>query len=249
MNKRQIVVGGRTFVNKAILRAFCTAELHRCSPGEEVAEDVGRVLRGILSFHPEADLKLGTGIHRLLRGTHPVFRTPVLLVERTDGSITDISYRSAIERIGRPTNDNGPTPPPSTARRDFLIAARTAVRGQVEAFRRNAQIVADDPQGRVRCAVTETLLPMTECDVDHELPWTFASIIEAFVFERELNIETIAIGGFEDGSTERRFADPQLEGDFAQYHFARATLRFVERSTHRRISAEARRVSAPEHGD
>jgi hypothetical protein len=91
----------------------------------------------------------------------------------------------------------------------------------------------------MRCEVTDALLSPNAVDIDHDLPWDFASIIEAFVAERELVFAQVDIRGFEDGSTRRCFADPKLAEAFADFHLKRARLRVIDRAVHRRISAEA----------
>jgi hypothetical protein len=163
----------------------------------------------------------------------------MLVLERMDGTETDVSYLAAIARIGRPANDNAPMSP-SVVRANFSRAAREAIRPQVEAFRSAALAATADPFGRVRCALSEALLPPHAVDVDHDLPWDFASILEAFVAEHRLVIAQVEILGFEDGSTRRYFADPKLAEAFADYHLERASLRVIDRDVHRRISAEAR---------
>jgi hypothetical protein len=244
MNIRSITVAGRTFSGKTELQKTLTATLKEQTPGVPLPQPAVALFLAVLPSHPAAADKIGTGIRSLRVELHPVFRTPVLMIERHDGSVTDISYAAAIARIGRPANDNEPETP-ETGYADFVRAAREAVRPQIEAFRREAQARAADSQGRVHCAISGDLLPLCACDVDHGLPWDFSSILEAFVHERQFVTSDVEIHGFEDGAAGRRFADPTLAADFAGYHFARATLRIVERKLHRRITAEARRGLAP----
>lgn len=244
MSSQSVTLAGLTFANKTALRNTLTS-LIRAQPLGVPLDQKGAVLvRAVIDWHPEAAKKIGPGIRSLRVELHPVFRTPVLVIERRDGSETDISYVAAVARIGRPANDNGPETP-ETGYADFVRAAREAVRPQIEAFRREARARAADPQGMVVCAISGELLALSACDVDHELPWDFSSIVESFVFERQIVISNVEIHGFEDGATGRRFADPAMIADFADYHFTRASLRIVERRLHRRISAEARRGSAP----
>ncbi len=244
MNSQPITVAGHTFSGKGDLRKTLTATLKEQRPGVPLSPPAAALFLAVLPSHPAAAEKIGPGIRSLRVELHPVYRTPVLLIERNDGSETDVSYIAAIARIGRPANDDEPETP-ETGSADFVRAAREAVRPQIEAFRREAQARAADPQGRVHCGITGDLLPLCACDVDHELPWDFSSILEAFVHERQLVTSDVEIHGFEDGAAGRRFADPAMVADFADYHFARATLRIVERKLHRRITAEARRGLAP----
>ncbi len=244
MSSQPVILAGLTFANKKALRNTLTSLIQAQPPGVPLDQQGDVLVRAVIYWHPEAAKKIGPGIRSLRVELHPVFRTPVVVIERHDGSETDVSYIAAIARIGRPANDNEPETP-EKGYADFVRAAREAVRPQIEAFRREEQARAADPQGRVNCAITGDLLPLCGCDVDHELPWDFSSILEAFVHERQLVTSDVEIHGFEDGAAGRRFADPAMVSDFADYHFTRATLRIVERKLHRRITAEARRGLAP----
>jgi len=244
MGRTRISLADRQFADKTTLRRYCASILASQPVGSRLPEDVAAFLIAVMRHHPRAPEKFGAGIRCLRIAVHPIYRSRMFVIERVDGSSTDFSFLDAIARIGRPANDNDAPTPPSTSRRDFVRAARAAIREQVEMFRTAAQLGTDDRYGRVRCAVSNQLLPIDECDVDHEAPWDFKSIVEAFLSERNIYIPNVPIAGYSDGETERRFLDNALAGDFARYHLERASLRIVARSIHRRISAEARRREA-----
>jgi hypothetical protein len=239
MNIRHFRLAGQIFQTKASLRKALAEIIESRSPSSRLNRTEETLFREVLAWHPDATKKCGPGIRAIRVERHPVFRSPVLVLERTDGTMTDVSYLTAIARIGRSGNDNGRVPH-SVVRNNFSRAAREAIRPQIEAFRRMAQAAVADPCGRVRCAATHALLPQNATDVDHEPPWDFASILAAFVAKRQIVVAQVEILGFEDGSTRRYFADPTLAEDFADFHQKRAQLRIIDRAVHRRISAEAR---------
>jgi hypothetical protein len=238
MNIRDFPLAGQIFQSKASLRKTLTAIVESREAGSRLSGTEDALIREVVGWHPDAATKIGPGIRSFRIERHPTFRSPMLVLERTNGTETDVSYLAAIARIGRPANDNGHMSS-SVTRASFIRAAREAIRHQVEAFRRAAQTAAADPLGRMRCEVTDALLSPNAVDIDHDLPWDFASIIEAFVAERELVFAQVDIRGFEDGSTRRCFADPKLAEAFADFHLKRARLRVIDRAVHRRISAEA----------
>jgi hypothetical protein len=238
MNIRNFPLAGQIFQSKSSLRKTLTAIIGSQSPGGRLSGPDDSLFREVLGWHPDAATKIGPGIRSFRVERHPTFRSSVLILERTDGTTTDVSYLAAVARIGQPANDNDRSSS-SIARANFLRAAREAIRPQIEVFRRAAQTAAADPLGRIRCEVTDVLLSPNAVDIDHELPCDFASIVEAFVAEHELVIAQVKILGFEDGSTRRYFADPKMAEGFADFHLKRARLRVIDRAVHRRISAEA----------
>lgn len=238
MNIRDFPFAGQIFQSKASLRKTLTAIVESREAGSRLSGTEDALIREVVGWHPDAATKIGPGIRSFRIERHPTFRSPMLVLERTNGTETDVSYIAAIARIGRPANDNGHMSS-SAARTSFIRAAREAVRPQIEAFRRAAQTAAADPLGRMRCEATDALLSPNAVDIDHDLPWDFASIVEAFVAEHELVVAQVEILGFEDGSTRRCFADLNLAKGFADFHLRRARLRVIDRAVHRRISAEA----------
>lgn len=238
MNIRNFPLAGQIFQSKSSLRKTITAIVKFREAGSRLNGTEDALVREVVGWHPDATTKIGPGIRSVRVERHPTFQSPMLVLERIDGTETDFSYLSAIAQIGKPANDNARMPS-SVTRASFIRAAREAIRPQIEAFRRAAQTAAADPLGRVRCEVTGALLSQHAVDVDHELPWDFASIVKAFVSERELVFAQVDIRGVENGSTGRYFADPKLAEAFANFHLKRARLRVIDRAVHRRISAEA----------
>lgn len=238
MNIRDFPLAGQIFQSRASLRKTLTAIVESREAGSRLSGTEDALIREVVGWHPDATTKIGPGIRSFRVERHPTFRSPMLVLERTDGTETDFSYLSAIAQIGKPANDNARMSS-SVTRASFIRAAREAIRPQIEAFRRAAQTAVADPLGRMRCEVTDALLSPNAVDIDHDRPWDFASIAEAFVAEHELVIAQVKIMGFEDGSTRRYFADPKMAEGFADFHLKRARLRVIDRAIHRRISAEA----------
>lgn len=64
--------------------------------------------------------------------------------------------------------------------------------------------------------------------VDHAPPWSFERIVDEFVKDNAIDVESVAyLDG--DGQTQSVFADPALARSFAEYHRARAKLRLVSK--------------------
>lgn len=238
MNIRNLPLAGQIFQSKSSLRKTLTAIVESREAGSRLSGTEDALVREVLDWHPDATTKIGPGIRSFRVERHSTFRSPMLVLERTDGTETDFSYLSAIAQIGKPANDNAHMPS-SVTRASFIRAAREAIRPQIEAFRRAAQTAAADPLGRMRCEATNVLLSPNAVDIDHDLPWDFASIVKAFVSERRIVMAQVDVLGTENGSTGRYFADPKLAEAFANFHLKRARLRVIDRALNRRISAEA----------
>lgn len=100
MARQPIVLNGIEFKfqKDAIDRFRNMLELYR--NGQSIAGDDRDMLLALLERHPEADKKIGCGIKRLYKYRTDM-PTSCFWIERTDGSRTDFSDRTAISAKGK----------------------------------------------------------------------------------------------------------------------------------------------------
>lgn len=166
-------------------------------------------MRDLLDLHPRATEKIGCGIASIKVIINSEWKQRCFDLERVDGSHTDFSYLRCL---------SGKTP-----YRDFCEACRFAVAADVLAFKRKAF----GNCSTMNCAISGDLVSAHHCHVDHAPPWQFRKIVEAFIADKQLCIEAVALTGDEDGSTRTRFASEDMAHAFRTFHNERAYLRIT----------------------
>lgn len=201
--KGPIEIGGVAFASKAAAQRHIRGIVNDAPIGPLSGEAFEFVL-ALLQRHSRAETKIGCGVASIsVRAVQP-YGTRCFWITRHDGTETDFSWHECLS--------------PSSQEDKFLRACRNTVRPQVAAAK------ASPPE---RCPITGEELGPDNLHVDHAEPWTFEAIVDAFVRERGLNIETLDLDGDEDGEVVQRFADAALATDFAEFHEKRANLRCV----------------------
>jgi hypothetical protein len=99
---------------------------------------------------------------------------------------------------------------PISKLRLFKVAAREAIKSQITEFRE--QFSFDEWFGK---------------HVDHVNP-TFNMIVENFIKENNIDIESVEFGGFEDNETNQYFIDEELKNRFYEYHKLHAVLQLLD---------------------
>ena len=113
---------------------------------------------------------------------------------------------------------------------DSREACRRAVEDQIVAFKRKVFEQKGSKQGLVKSELTGSQVDYPDAHVDHKPPHTFNKLVDEFIKKQGIRIEEIEIAGFEDGSVEKKFADPEMTRSWAEYHRKHARLRIVSRA-------------------
>lgn len=208
----------RVFKTKTDAQRHFSAMLKRYKPGQIVADPTDHAdLLGLLRRHPEAESKIGCGVARFfVDSADPITYngggSVCFWLERTDGTTTDWSYRTALSGKHRRPNER------------VSLACRDAIRDQVVEVMRKAR----DADGRMRCAISGQVLPLGCVQVDHAPPWPFWRIVEAFT-EQEGGIDALAarLRPTLDGVGGEFFTDEAVARRFADFHARVAVLRVV----------------------
>ena len=136
----------------------------------------------LLEGHPERDQKIGVGVQRFFVDRDG-FGGRCFWLERTDGSSTDFSFKSCITA---PVHVN-----------EVRMALRQLVTAQVMAFRDSAFAFTTT----VPCAITGQLITTAEAHVDHRPPDQFFVLVERFLAECGVPVDSVAIAPTKDGAT------------------------------------------------
>lgn len=215
----QMIVGDEQFATKEALRQRAKEILHRGVrkiDGHEAA-----FLRALFDRHPSAVEKFGVGIAQIRVSPVAPYGKIGFEIERFDGTRTHISYKECLT----------PTGPVFW----FSQACRRAVVAQKLAARDHAFGDAVE----IPCPVTGELFSRETCEVDHEPPWTFATILAAFIAERSIDRSAVQyVQG--DDVTESIFVDVSLAEDFARFHQTRAVMRVVSANGHKELTRRRR---------
>lgn len=218
MRIRIDLADGRFFKSKTDAARHFSALLRSKKIDDVIEIDTpdGADLLALLRRHPEAESRIGCGVARffvgLACGDYGGFGTSCFWLERTDGTRTDWSYRTALDGRHRRTKER------------IALACRSAVRDQTsEAF------WAAQTDGGWLCAMSGDTLPAGRAVVDHAQPWPFWRIVEAFV-EREGGMDELAkaLRPTEDGVGGEFFAAQEVADRFAAWHREVAVLQVID---------------------
>lgn len=178
---------------------------------------------GLVKNHPRCSEKIGSGI-RLIRLTKKIVRYKgreipkvEMVLQRTDGSSTDISWRKC---SGVPS---------ATVKDRLKQAMRVAIEEQITAFRHTAA-AGDDASsaGLGHCEVCKKLLNDGPGHVDHHNP-CFAQLAASFMRSTELSSPTSFTETGTDELNRSTFCadDMTFAAEWQEYHRKHAKLRLL----------------------
>jgi hypothetical protein len=95
MVKKPLTLGPHYFSKKGDAAEFLKSMLHKYDLGDKVSAKDAEVLLAALALHPDATVKVGSGIsHFSVRSAD--FGTKCFWVNRVDGSSEKFSYKSCV---------------------------------------------------------------------------------------------------------------------------------------------------------
>lgn len=208
--KNCFVIGSRVFTTKKAVDAYMRQILHSSSVGTPLAGEDLRAVYDLLLRHPAAEQKIGVGVAAISVQTESNWNTRHFQITRNDGSTTDFSFKKCI------------TPPSNMLL--FRCACRHAAAEQIIAFR-NATFA--EASGKVVCPFSGALLTPKTSHVDHVPPNTFENLVQQFVTENGIDVNSVVFTGRADNEMRKGFADLSLQIGWQTFHAARAKLRIV----------------------
>jgi pantothenate kinase len=201
-----------TFSSKDALRGKVKAILEKYSLGEHLNSYDSEFMMAVFEMHPRFEIKKGSGIISVYVG-RGAYNSKCFYLKRTDNSVIDISFRECFNS--------------STKRAKFMSACRTAVFGQIAAFRNQAF----KDSKFIKCPFSGEMLTKENCHIDHVSPNTFSAIVDSFLLRYDLKIETIKVNSKSNAlSFSDFFEDQRIIDLFAAHHKANAVLRVVSKN-------------------
>jgi hypothetical protein len=226
MARHEANLGFRLFATKQEAIAHFKAMLGRYAPGETVSADDAAELEALLSRHPEASEKAGSGITGFgVRAA--LYGTTCFEVRRTDGSTTDFSYLTAVN--GKPS-----------PLQEMLQAMRAAVQDDIRSAKRDHFARNQDADGTVVCAITKRRVTFEQANADHAPPKSFALLAKLFLSARSIVPSFEHVTKPRDNQYQPELADPALAEAWRAFHHREASLRIVAAEANLRTAAAAR---------
>lgn len=203
------IVGGETFkTQKDLIQRIrqIRDSVHIC---EDIKGEKANFLLALFRRHDDYEEKAGEGIVRIFVDYESVYNTKCFYVERTDGSLVDISYTSCLS-AKKETN-----------LRKFTEACRNSIKEQIDAYRFTLQYP-------IKCPYTgKELHNDRETHIDHAPPYTFKCIRDTFIKEYDVDLKKVTyLTGVNVGTY---FDDPIIDPAFRTYHQIKACLRAVSK--------------------
>lgn len=193
---------------KKELKEICKILLNQNPIGHLFDNEDHAFLVSIFENHPSYNMKLGAGIASITTARHEVYGTKVFILNRIDGSQSDISYIQCFDGA-------------STKKRDIKLAMRSAISHIVMAFKNKIVF------GVSRCEVTGDVLMRDNCHIDH-YDLTFNELAERFIAIYGVDYLyqfTNDTGG--DMVMNVSFCHSRTEQDFIRFHNENTHLRAV----------------------
>ena len=206
-NARGYIISGVVYPTKDAMLTRLRDILYTSPPNTPITGESLRILIDVLSYHPRAEAKQGCGIARMEVRKNYRFGTLEFWIVRLDGTETDWSFMACLR--------------PSSPLQHVQMAARHAVVPQIAEFKRLTFVSS----ATVQCPLTGDSITYNTCHVDHIPPDTFASILDGFLREYEIDTHDVIMLGDEDGAIGRVFADQSLSIKWQSYHAQHARLR------------------------
>lgn len=209
---KPIILGHLSFPRQGDALAYFKELLARTQTGTQLTGSDYRDVEALLSGHPRAQDKIGTGIAQLVLDDAELVGKCFHVI-RTDGSRDNFSYKKCISG----------DPAPFTT---FSVACRRAVAKELEDFKIRYFEEHQNDKGKVRCPETGEWIEFGEAHVDHRSPMSFSVIVKFFVSSENIDLEKVTYR--RDGLYGNEFADDEIAEKFRVWHRRNALLRVIE---------------------
>ena len=161
-------------------------------------------------YHPSSEVKIGAGVARIEVRQNRIYKqNREFWIVRTDDTETDFSFMECL----RPSKS--------------LDKFRTACRAAVSPYVAEAKASYWSGRGSAVCPLTGASMTYEDSHVHHAGANDFVTIVEAFIVDEALDVETIELVGVIDGVIGDRFKDLELERRFIDFHNRTAELQAV----------------------
>jgi hypothetical protein len=207
-----VTIGDRTFSTKKAALEEIRAVRDRYPDGLRLNHNDYLFIRDLLSLHTEAEEKIGAGVSHFTVATETEFggRNRHFVLHRHDGTFTDFSFGHCLN-------------PGSKDRNDRLLALRQAIKEQTWAFRDR-----EFSSGKqIVCPFENLILTPDTCQIDHEAPWTFDALVNAWLAAQGNAIQAVQITPPADNQLVGQMTDTAQIVSWRSFHLSNARLRLL----------------------
>ena len=207
-------------INKTEVARRCKEILKNTAVGTKLESgEIFNFLLTVLQGHYRWDLKAGCGVSAIgIQNSY--FGSKCFNIHRTDGSVTDISYRQAIS--GKPPTD----------RQNVIFALRHAISPVIRAFYKTIDFSTSV------CFISGEKITPENCEV-HHYDKEFNELASAFIKKNGLENLVSKINDQEkDNTTEVYFTDGDIITEFILYHNSNTHLAVVTRQANQLAEKE-----------
>lgn len=164
-----------------------------------------KFLEDLLDLHPNKDIVVGSGVkaYYCQRIDRDALR---FLIERTDGSAWDFSWRNCLS--------------PATPARNLNTVLRFEIQPQIDEFRKSIQFP-------VKCPVSGVNIHNSTCHIDHAEPNTFAVIVAKWLNTTGYSPDSIEILHKDKYGARSSIKDRGIAQQWKNYHRSNSSLRAV----------------------
>jgi Protein of unknown function (DUF3223) len=209
-------IGGVEFNIKSEITDRCRLILNSIPDGGSPSDEQCEFLFDLFRYHDEWVEKSTRGIKAISTQTTE-HGTRCFVLIRKDESKIDISFPHSIKLIPTKRTQNLV----NQRLLDYKAAARTAIKGQIQAFRNEVL------RNGVVCPYTGDLLKRDNCAIDHTPPDTFDKLLFQFSLSKKINPTSVGVGSINGVVAE--FVDKEIETNWQLYHQQNAKLRVISR--------------------
>ena len=202
----ECIIGGIKFKSLTDARNYTKGIYASYRIGQTLSAEHTAFMISALHFRgQEGEQKIGCGVRRIYM-TSNEYGKKSFCIERIDGSETDFSYYKIFARKTERVKK-------SDKRVDFEKACRYAVKDDILNIKNdfNTDIIAH-----------------------HDIK-PFKDIVDDFISQNNIDVETIDFDGHDDGETHIEFADKDLEIMWRLYHRDKSQISLVTASEHKML--------------
>jgi hypothetical protein len=201
-------IGEYNFKNQKEIIEFVRKILYKYNIEDTINEEDFDFIYSLIQNHRWKEDKIGCGIEKF-KIILTEYNNRAFKIIRSDGTETDFSFMKCISK------------PKDWRYHDFISACRTCISSQIQDFKER-ELTKEN-----KCPYRNIMLDKTNSHVDHIPPSTFKNIVKRFINEKEIDVNNIEIGGYEDNATSKFFVDDELSKSFFEFHKNNAKLRLV----------------------
>lgn len=217
MGKQTFHLAGKTYIVKEQIRTNVRTIAAGARIGEPLSGKRFAFMRDLFAYHPQADSKIGSGIERI--------EVRVATRNRNNREFWIKSFDS-----DQPTDISWPECLNATSTfSEFRNACRLAVKPYTQAFA-DAEFARSAVGGFLKCPINGMRFDREQAHVDHDDPWRFTHIVEAFIKRERIDVNSVEYDGMEHGSTFITLRDHASAQRFVDFHNEVAALRVVSKA-------------------